>query len=153
MLAVPFISSEASDSTDSTGLATHRKRTNSLSAFEMDSYIKGYHDKYKDIWTPTMEQALKAVPEPKNEVEKTSSLHNVWWWNCWTFEEGCNWMLYKDSLLPFTEEKGSCTAIVKGNAVNVADGKGMQVPCTLHFEGAQQNLFMYCNNSFRKTIK
>lgn len=62
-------------------------------------------------------------------------------------------MLYKDSLLPFTKEKGSCTAIVKGNAVNVADGKGMQVPCTLHFKGVQQNLFMYCNNSFRKTIK
>lgn len=47
-------------------------------------------------------------------------------------------MLYKDSLLPFTEEKGSCTAIVKGNAVNVADGKGMQVPCTLHFKGCNK---------------
>lgn len=35
-----------------------------------------------------------------------------------------------------SEEKGSCTAIVKGNAVNLADAKGMQVPCTLHFEGA-----------------
>lgn len=34
-----------------------------------------------------------------------------------------------------SEKKGSCTAIVKGNAVNLADAKGMQVPCTLHFEG------------------
>ena len=35
----------------------------------MDSYIKGYHE-YKEIWTPTMEQALKAVPEPKIVVDK-----------------------------------------------------------------------------------
>ena len=33
------------------------------------------------------------------------------------------------------EEKGSCTAIVKGKAVNLGDGKGMQRPCTLHFKG------------------
>lgn len=31
--------------------------------------------------------------------------------------------------------KGSCTAIVKGKAVNLGDGQGMQVPCTLDFNG------------------
>ena len=33
------------------------------------------------------------------------------------------------------DEKGSCTAIVKGKAVNLGDGEGMQVSCTLHFKG------------------
>ena len=33
------------------------------------------------------------------------------------------------------DEKGSCIAIVKGKAVNLGDGEGMQVPCTLHFKG------------------
>ena len=36
------------------------------------------------------------------------------------------------------DEKGSCTAIVKGKAVNLGDGKGMQVPCTLHFKGTKK---------------
>lgn len=40
------------------------------------------------------------------------------------------------------EEKGSCTPIVKGNAVNLADGKGMQVPCTLHFEGTTKFIYV-----------
>ena len=31
--------------------------------------------------------------------------------------------------------KGSFIAIVKGRAVNLGDGEGMQVPCTLHFKG------------------
>ena len=69
MFAVPFISSQASDSTDSTVMATHHERTNSLSSFKKDSYIKGYHE-YKETWTSTMEQVLKAVPEPKNVVDK-----------------------------------------------------------------------------------
>ena len=34
-----------------------------------------------------------------------------------------------------TDEKGSCIAIVKGKAVNLGDGEGIQVPCTLHFKG------------------
>lgn len=33
------------------------------------------------------------------------------------------------------DEKGSCIAIVKGKAVNLGDGEGMQVSCTLHFKG------------------
>ena len=34
------------------------------------------------------------------------------------------------------DEKGSCTAIIKGKTANLGDGEGMQVPCTLHFKGA-----------------
>ena len=32
--------------------------------------------------------------------------------------------------------KGSCIAIVKSKAVNLGDGEGIQVPCTLHFKEA-----------------
>ena len=35
----------------------------------MALYIKGYHE-YKEIWTPTMEQALTAFLEPKHAVDK-----------------------------------------------------------------------------------
>ena len=38
-------------------------------SFEMDSHIKGYHD-YKDTWTPSPNEMLKAVPEPTNVVDK-----------------------------------------------------------------------------------
>ena len=42
---------------------------NTISSFEMDSYIKGYHA-YQDIWSPTRNKKLKAVPEPTNVVDK-----------------------------------------------------------------------------------
>ena len=55
-------------------MATHSERTNSWSSFEMD--IKGHHE-YKEIWTLTMEQALKAVPEPKNVANKYAYINKV----------------------------------------------------------------------------
>ena len=36
----------------------------------------------------------------------------------------------------------SNTAIVTGKAVNWGDGKGMQVPCTLNFEGKKKNIVL-----------
>ena len=32
----------------------------------------------------------------------------------------------------------SCTVIIKGRAVNLADGEGMQVPCKLEFIGQKK---------------
>jgi len=36
----------------------------------------------------------------------------------------------------------SCTAVVTGKAVNPGDGEGMQLPCTLNFEGRRNILFL-----------
>ena len=36
------------------------------------------------------------------------------------------------------DKKNNCTAVVTCKAVNCGDGEGMQVPCTLHFNGDQK---------------
>ena len=101
----------------------------------MDSYIKGYQE-YKGIWTPTVEQALKAVREPKHVADKCAV--------CAMLGEEIVGHLKKGRTRRFAktvfyflraDEKGSCTAIVNGKAVNLGDGETMQVPCTLHFNG------------------
>ena len=48
-----------------------------------------------------------------------------------------------------------CHAVVKGKPVNLGDGDGMQVPCTLMIEGSKR-LSSYCKNSchvLNKTFK
>ena len=141
----------ASDSTDSTGMATHRERTDSLSSFEMDSYIKGYHE-YREIWTPAMEQALKAVPEPKNVVDKYVVCVMLGDKIVGHLKKGRTGRFAKTVFYFLrADEKGSCTAIVKGKAVNL----GMAKACKYHalfISRGKQNLSMYCDNSFRKTI-
>ena len=81
-----------------------------------------------------MEQALKAVPEPKNVGDKYAV--------CVMLADEIVGHLKKGRTGRFAktifyflraDEKG--TAIMKGKAVNLGDGEGMQVPCTLHFKG------------------
>ena len=86
-----------------------------------------------------MEQVLKAVPEPKNVVDKypvcvmlsDEIVEHLKKGRSGRFAKTVFYFLRAD-------EKGSCTAIVKGKAVNLGDGKGMQVPCTLHFKGTKK---------------
>ena len=116
-------------------MATHRERTNSLSSFEMDSYIKGFHE-YKEIWTPTMEQALKAIPESKNVVDKYAVCVMLGDEIVGHLKKGRTGRFAKTVFYFLrVDEKGLCVAVVKGKAVNFGDGEGMQVPCTLHFKG------------------
>ena len=42
---------------------------NDGSAFQFDSYYKGYHA-YMNIWEPLLGERLKCVKEPTNEVDK-----------------------------------------------------------------------------------
>jgi hypothetical protein len=81
-------------------------------------------------------KALKAVPEPKNVVDKYAvcvMLGDEIVGHLKKGRTGC----FAKTVFYFlrADEKGSCTAIVKGKAVNLGDGEGMQVPCTLHFKG------------------
>ena len=116
-------------------MATHRERTNSLSSFEMDSYIKGFHE-YKEIWTPTMEQALKAIPEPKNVVDKYAVCVMLGDEIVGHLKKGRTGRFAKTVFYFLrADEKGLCVAIVKRKAVNFGDGEGMQVLCTHHFKG------------------
>ena len=42
---------------------------NDGSAFQFDSYVRGYHA-YMNIWEPLLGECLKCVKEPTNEVDK-----------------------------------------------------------------------------------
>ena len=79
-----------------------------------------------------MEQALKAVPEPKNVVDKYAVCVMLGAEIVGHLKKGRTGRFAKTV---FYFLKGSCTAIVKGKAINLGDGEGMQVPCTLHFKG------------------
>ena len=83
-----------------------------------------------------MGQTLKAIPEPKNVVDKYAV--------CVMLGDEIVGHLNKGRTARFAktvfyflraDEKGLCVAIVKGKAVNFGDGERMQVPCTLHFKG------------------
>ena len=108
---------------------------NIYSSFKMDSHIKGYHD-YKDIWTPSPNEMLKAVPEPTNVVDKYAVCVLIGEVIVGHLKKGKTGRFAK-TIFYFlrADEKGSCAAIVRGKAVNLGDGEGMQVPCTLHFKG------------------
>ena len=100
-------------------MATHRERTNSLSSFEMDSYINGFHE-YRDIWTPRMEQALKEVPEPKNVVDKYAVCVMLGDEIVGQLKKGRTGCFAKTAFYFLrADEKGSCIVIVKDKAVNL----------------------------------
>ena len=42
---------------------------NNGSAFQFDSYVRGYHV-YMNIWEPLLGECLKCVKKPTNEVDK-----------------------------------------------------------------------------------
>lgn len=84
-------------------------------------------------------QALEAVPEPKSVVDKYAV--------CVMLGDEIVGHLKKGRIGRFAktvfyflraDEKGLCTAIVKGKAVNLGDGEGMQIPCILHFKGTNK---------------
>ena len=108
--------------------------------FEIDSYIKGYHV-YQNIWTSKLEEMLPAIPEPTNPVDK----YAVCVIACVIrgekivghLEKGKNGRFGKTIFYFLRADPGrsKCTVMVKGKAVNLGDGDGMQVPCRLKLEG------------------
>ena len=104
-------------------------------SFEIDSYIKGYHV-YKDIWTPELHENLKTVPEPTNLVDKYAVCVLRHETIVGHLKLGDNGRFAKTIFYYLrADTRNSCSVVVKGKAVNLGDGDGMQVPCTLSFVG------------------
>ena len=104
----------------------------------MDSYIKGNLE-HQDIWTPKLNETLKAVPQATNVVDEYAVCIVLGDEIVGHLKEGKTGRFAGTiSYFLWGDKKGPCAAIVKGKAVNFGDGEGMQVPCTLHFKGTKK---------------
>ena len=83
-------------------------------------------------WLFWVEQALKPIPEPENVVDKYAVCTMLGDEIVWHLKKGRTGRFAK-AVFYFlrADEKGSCTAVVQGKAVNLGDGEGMQV-FTMH---------------------
>ena len=99
--------------------------------FDVNLFVKGYHE-HKSMWTPKISKILSTGREPGNLVD-----------NCAVCVKKENEIvghlpLGKDGKLEKTVfyflRAGECKFfLIKGKLVNLRDGDGMQVSCTLHF--------------------
>ena len=103
---------------------------------KIDSYIKGYHV-YHNIWTPKLEEMLPAIPEPTNPVDKYAVCVMHGKKIVGLLEKRKNGRFAKTIFyfLRADPARSKSTVKVKGEAVNLGDGDGMQVPCRLKLEG------------------
>ena len=106
--------------------------------FDVDSYVKGYHE-YKSIWTPKIGEKLQTKREPENLVDKyavcVKKNHKI----VGHLPLGRNGKFAKTVFYFLrADEYGLCSVLVKGKPVNLGDGDGMQVPCTLNFSGQKK---------------
>ena len=103
--------------------------------FTISSYVRGYHE-YKDSWNPVPNQCSETKAEVTNIVDRYVVA-----------------VLQEDEVVGHSPKgklgryaktisffltasvHNTCLVIVSGKAVNLGDGKGMQVPCQLKFEG------------------
>ena len=106
--------------------------------FDVDLFVKGYH-KDKSIWIPKIGEILSTEREPGNLVNK-----------CVVYVKKENQIigylpLGKDGKFAKTafyflraDDYGSCNVLIKGKPVNLGDGDGMQVLCSLNFVGRNE---------------
>ena len=106
--------------------------------FETDSFVKGYHE-YKNIWTPKIGETLSTEREPVNLVDKYAVCVKKY------NEIVGHLQLGKDAKFAKTvfyflrtDAYGSCDVLINGKPVNLGDGDGMQVPCSLNFTGRKK---------------
>lgn len=106
-----------------------------FASFKIDSHIKGYHA-YKDTWVPKVNEELRTRTEPENVVDKYAVCVLLGEDAVGHLKKGKSGRFAKTVFYFLRADKtGSCSVIVRGKPVNLGDGEGMQVPCSLHFTG------------------
>ena len=106
----------------------------------LSSYIRGYHE-YKDLWTPHLGQSLATKVETTNPLDKFAVavlldddvVGHLLKGRLGRYAKTISYFLQADS-------RNFCTVVVTGQAINLGDKKGMQVPCNLCFSGARSFL-------------
>ena len=114
--------------------------------FDVHSFVKGYE--YKSIWTPKTGEILSTEREPGNLVDKYAVCKE----RKWTSGTPTTWKDGKFAKTVFSflraDEYGSCNVLIKGKPVNLGDGDGMQISCTLNFVGQKKFICI-----LQKTLK
>ena len=103
--------------------------------YDLKTHIKGYHA-YMTKWTHKNGEILKARPQPENQYDEYA-----------VAVERCGDVvghLSKERSVRFAKtvsyflrasNENCCRIEVRGKRVNLGDGEGLQIPCTLHFSG------------------
>ena len=106
--------------------------------FEIESFVKGYHA-YQYEWTPKVDEVLETKMKPTNIVDKYAVcvlyrnrvVGHFKWGKTGRFAKTIFYFLRADT-------HNSCKVTIKGKSINLGDGDGMQVPCTLKFSGQEK---------------
>ena len=109
-----------------------------LREFKCESMIKGYHTYMKD-WTPVLGENLKTRPEPENEIDKYAVAVVIGRKVVGHLKKGKTGR-YAKTVFYFmrADPLNSATITVTGKRVNLGDGQGLQIPCTILFKGEEK---------------
>ena len=110
---------------------------NNGSAFQFDSCVRGYHA-HMNIWEPLLDECLKCVREPTNEVDKHAV--GVVRINSLSKEVVVGHVLKFISMIVSTllSLPGSTLNIeMTGKRVNCGAGYGLEIPANFYFYGPE----------------
>ena len=106
---------------------------NDGSAFQFESYVRGYHT-YLNIWEPLLGECLRCAKEPENEVDKHAvAVVRI---NSRNEEVVVGHVPMVISMyLPLPR----CTLSVEvtGKRINRGAGYGLEIPAKFHFHGPE----------------
>ena len=106
-----------------------------VTSTDMVFNIKGYHV-YKSVWTPTLQEQVYEEIEPHNSVDEYAVTIKKDEKVVGYVPLGENGKFAKTNFyFLHADPYGKCNLTVTGEAVNVGDGDGIQVPCILHLSG------------------
>ena len=120
--------------------------------YKFQSFVMGYHE-YRKIWTPKNNEILKVEMEPTNKMDKFAAAVIKDKKTIGHLPKGKTGRLSK-TIYYFlkVENNNDCQVeILDCKAVNLGDGMGMRIPCTLLFSG-QSDFIDILSNELCKHI-
>ena len=106
-----------------------------LREYQLASHVKGYHV-YKNTWKPAVGECFKARREPENEYDKFAVAVESSGEVVGHLSKGKSGRFAKIiSFFLRADDTHSCHIRVTGKRVNLGDGQGLQIPCTLILNG------------------
>ena len=106
--------------------------------YKCESMIKGYHV-YMSEWTPVLGESLRTRPEPENEIDKYAVAVTKDDKVIGHLKKGKTGR-YAKTIFYFLRANPTNIAniTVTGKRANLGDGEGLQIPCTVSFQGEEK---------------
>ena len=106
--------------------------------FKCESMIKGYYA-YMNDWTPVLGESLQTRPEPENEIDKYAVAVTKDEKVIGHLKKGKTGR-YAKTIFYFLRANPTNIAniTVTGKRVNLGDREGLQIPCTISFQGEEK---------------